>query len=323
MLELTFSADDLANTRFAISPLWEAVAAVRTLKYPGQHPLHRRWAEAVRPRLDASGLDITGPRLRPLSELVGPRLIAAFACPPPTSPSPDLDLELAALRLQSHDRVAADRAALGLPPDPDPQAGLDRLAETVAEFWDVALAPYWPRVRTLLDGDILYRARLLASGGAHRLFADLSPGITWLGDQLHVPRNRPGTVPLDGRGLLLVPSAFTWPKLFSLTAPGLQPLLRYPARGVGTLWERTERDTPAALAKVLGQSRARLLALLDEPAATGDLAVRAGLSAGGTSQHLTALRDAGLVSAHRTGRHVLYARTEIAEALLAGPAGPA
>ncbi|MEV4256487.1 helix-turn-helix domain-containing protein, partial [Spirillospora sp. NPDC049652] len=64
--------------------------------------------------------------------------------------------------------------------------------------------------------------------------------------------------------------------------------------------------------------RARLLALLDEPAATGDLALRAGLSAGGTSQHLTALRDAGLVSAHRTGRYVLYARTEIAEALLNG-----
>ncbi|MEV4259570.1 transcriptional regulator, partial [Spirillospora sp. NPDC049652] len=107
MLELTFSADDLACTRFAISPLWEAVAAVRTLKYPDEHPLHRRWAEAVRPRLAASGT-----RLGPLAELVGPRLIAAFACPPPTSPTPDLDLELAALRRQPHDRVAADRAAL-------------------------------------------------------------------------------------------------------------------------------------------------------------------------------------------------------------------
>ncbi|MEV5572225.1 DUF5937 family protein [Spirillospora sp. NPDC052269] len=315
MLELTFTADDLAYTRFAISPLWETVAAVRTLKYPAEHPLHRRWAETVRPRLDAAGT-----RLEPLSELIGPRLIAAFACPPPTSPAPDLELELAALRLQPHDRVVEDRATLGLPPDPDPQAGLDRLAETVAEFWDVALAPYWPRVRALLDGDILYRARLLASGGAHRLFADLSPGVTWMGDQLNVPRARPGTVPLDGRGLLLVPSAFTWPKLFSMTKPGWQPLLRYPARGVGTLWEHSERDAPAALAGILGRSRARLLALLDEPAPTGDLALRAGLSAGGTSQHLTALRDAGLVSAHRTGRYVLYARTEIAEALLAAPA---
>ncbi|MFC4907038.1 ArsR/SmtB family transcription factor [Actinomadura gamaensis] len=312
MLELTFSADDLAYTRFAFSPLWEAVAAARVVKYPAEHPLHRRWVEAVRPRL-------AGTRLDPLLELIGPRLIAAFACPPPTSPAPDLALELAALRRQPHGRVADDRAALGLPPSSDPQADLDRLADTVAEFWDVALAPYWPRVRTLLDGDILYRARLLASGGAHRLFADLSPGVTWMGDHLRVPRSRPGALALDGRGLLLVPSAFVWPKLFSLTAPGWQPLLRYPARGVGTLWERTERDAPEALARILGRSRARLLALLDEPASTAALAVRTGLSPGGTSQHLTALRDAGLVSAHRTGRYVLYARTEIAEALLAPP----
>ena len=37
---------------------------------------------------------------------------------------------------------------------------------------------------------------------------------------------------------------------------------------------------------------------------------------GGFSQHLTALRDAGIVSAHRTGRPVLYARTAVADSLL-------
>ncbi|MFF5713931.1 hypothetical protein [Streptomyces sp. NPDC012756] len=34
--------------------------------------------------------------------------------------------------------------------------------------------------------------------------------------------------------------------------------------------------------------------------------------------HVGALRAAGLVSAHRAGRHVLYARTRIAEELVAG-----
>jgi DNA-binding transcriptional ArsR family regulator len=38
---------------------------------------------------------------------------------------------------------------------------------------------------------------------------------------------------------------------------------------------------------------------------------------GGVSQHLTALRDAGLVHAYRVGRAVLYARTTVAESLLA------
>jgi DNA-binding transcriptional ArsR family regulator len=43
-------------------------------------------------------------------------------------------------------------------------------------------------------------------------------------------------------------------------------------------------------------------------------AERAGLSQPGVDQHLTALRRAGLCSAHQTGRYVLYARTAIAEA---------
>jgi DNA-binding transcriptional ArsR family regulator len=52
------------------------------------------------------------------------------------------------------------------------------------------------------------------------------------------------------------------------------------------------------------------------PASTTQLAHRTGLSPAGVSQYLTALRDAGLVSAHRAGRSVLYARTAAAETLL-------
>jgi DNA-binding transcriptional ArsR family regulator len=96
-----------------------------------------------------------------------------------------------------------------------------------------------------------------------------------------------------------------------------QPVLRYPPRGVARLWERDGSTVPEALSAVLGRSRAALLTELDTPASTTDLARRTGLSAGGVSQHLTALREAGLVSAHRTGRYVLYARTGVAEALLA------
>ncbi|MGW4223708.1 ArsR/SmtB family transcription factor [Streptomyces bauhiniae] len=52
------------------------------------------------------------------------------------------------------------------------------------------------------------------------------------------------------------------------------------------------------------------------PASTTELAHRTGLSPAGVSQNLTALRDAGLVSAHRSSRSVLYARTAAAETLL-------
>ncbi|WP_443062558.1 ArsR/SmtB family transcription factor [Streptomyces sp. NBC_00390] len=68
---------------------------------------------------------------------------------------------------------------------------------------------------------------------------------------------------------------------------------------------------------MLGRSRTLLLTELETPASTTELAHRTGLSPAGVSQNLTALRDAGLVSAHRAGRSVLYARTSIADSLLA------
>lgn len=82
------------------------------------------------------------------------------------------------------------------------------------------------------------------------------------------------------------------------------------AHGCGSSrrWRTGERKT----------GRALLLAELAAPASTTDPARRTGLAAGGVSQHLTAMRAAGLVSAHRTGRVVLYARTSVGESLVAG-----
>ncbi|MCO5993395.1 ArsR/SmtB family transcription factor [Actinoallomurus rhizosphaericola] len=68
---------------------------------------------------------------------------------------------------------------------------------------------------------------------------------------------------------------------------------------------------------MLGRSKALLLGELDTPASTTHLAHRIGMTAGAVSQHLTALRSAGLVGSHRTGRYVLYTRTSTGEALLA------
>lgn len=316
MLDLEFTAGDLAYTRFAVSPLWEAIASLRVLAFPGDHALHHPWLDSVRPRLAAARLDLS-----PVLRLVTHKSIAAYICPPPVTPTPDLELELTGLRGQPVDLIFSDLDLLGIPRYRNPAAAVDLVARTIGAYWQVALAPYWPRIKTILDTDIRYRAQLLAAGGARRLFADLDPRVSWADQRLALGlRHRSGTVPLDGRGLLLTPSVFAWPRIFALTAPGWQPLLRYPARGAGTAWERTGHAAPDALAGVLGRSRALLLRLLDEPATTSDLAEPAAITPGGVSQHLTALRDAGLVSAHRIGRHVLYARTETAEALLGAAA---
>ncbi|WP_343067218.1 hypothetical protein [Streptomyces rectiverticillatus] len=41
MIEIELGLEDVARTRFAISPLWEVVAGVRVLKGADEHGLHR------------------------------------------------------------------------------------------------------------------------------------------------------------------------------------------------------------------------------------------------------------------------------------------
>ncbi|MFP3991829.1 winged helix-turn-helix domain-containing protein [Streptomyces sp. E11-3] len=322
MLQIEFTAEDVARTRFAVSPLWEVVACLRVLRGADEQGLHRRWVEQVRPRIAAAGLDLT-----PLSRLVPMPTdsIPGFLVPPPTTPQPSLAVELATLRATPYAslRTTSDRARPGVDAlREDPERGLGRLADTIGAFWEVALAPYWPRIRTLLEGDILYRATRFAEGGARRLFDDLDPQVGWDAGALRmVHRRARGERRLDGQGLLLVPSAFIWPRIFSTVASGVgQPTLRYPPRSLGDLWQPRRTTAPEALAAVIGRSRALLLAELTAPAATKELARRTGLTPGGVSQQLTAMRSAGLVTAHRTGRLVLYARTSVAETLLTAAA---
>jgi DNA-binding transcriptional ArsR family regulator len=307
MLELSFTAADVAYTRFAFSPIWEVVASVWVLKGGVAHDLHARWAAQAGERL--AGFD-----WQVLRDVVPDRVIPGFVCPPPTTPLPDLEVELATLRATPPEQVAREVAAipgLGEPPD------VDELADVVQEYWDRALAPFWPRMRALLEADVSYRARRLTTGGATALFADLNPAVRWQDERLHVAhRSVSARRGLRGRGLLLVPSVFVWPRVFSITVPGWQPTLRYPPRGIGELWTPRAVTPSAALAGVLGATRARLLAELDQPASTQELAGRIAVTPGGVSQHLTALKAARLVTAQRVGRLVLYSRTAIAEELL-------
>ena len=198
----------------------------------------------------------------------------------------------------------------------DPRRGLDRMASVLEAWWTRALEPHWPRIRSLLDADLAHRARRLTEGGPAALFSDLHPGVTWREDRLELGISFHARMPLDGQGLLIVPSVFYWHAVAPIVAPPWQPTLFYPARGLELLWE-PGAPAPDALAGVIGRSRADLLTALDAPRSTTGLARRLGLSAGAVSQHLAALRAAGLATATRRGREVLYLRTELAEQLQA------
>ncbi|WP_131742848.1 ArsR/SmtB family transcription factor, partial [Actinomadura roseirufa] len=194
------------------------------------------------------------------------------------------------------------------------------LVGLLERYWAAAVEPFWPRIRDLLEGDVLRRTRALAAHGAAGVFGDLHEAVAWRAGTLRVDRRWRFRGELAGRGLLLVPSAFVWPDV-SIMAPPYQPMLSYPPTGVGTLWEtgRTESGRRAAdpLAALLGRSRAALLAALATPASTTELAGRIGVTPGAVSQHLAVLRSCGLVTGHRLGRRVLYVRTAEGDALAA------
>lgn len=191
-----------------------------------------------------------------------------------------------------------------------------RVTEEIEAYWELAIAPYWARIRAVLDADVFHRARQVAEHGTGRLLNELHPSASWDDNALRIARRRALSRQSAGDGLLLIPSAFTGPHLLTRLTPPEPPQLAYPARGIGALWESRPAPRTDAIAAVLGRSRTRLLTELDSPASTTELARRTGLSTAGVSQYLTALRDAGLVSAHRAGRSVLYARTSVAEAVL-------
>ncbi|MFF1798705.1 DUF5937 family protein, partial [Kitasatospora sp. NPDC058263] len=292
--ELAFSAADLALVRFAVSPMWEVGTSYRLLASGAAHPVHQPWIQQVRPRVTAAGLD-----RGLLAELV-PRAgyVADFLNPAPAGPAPTLAQELAGIRATPPSRVHQDLERLwGEQGSPGPRlralqasppAQLERLAEEVETYWELALAPYWARIRAVLDADVFHRARQVAEHGTGRLLNELHPSASWDDNALRIARRR-RTLSRQGAGdgLLLIPSAFTGPHLLTRLMPPEPPQLAYPARGIGALWESRPAPAANALAAVLGRSRTRLLTELDSPASTTELARRTGLSPAGVSQYLT------------------------------------
>ena len=309
MIEWRFTPDDVARIRLAYSPLWEIVLSLIALRAPAGHALHLPWVRWARPRL--AGLDLT--EVLALVPVHG--TVADFLTPPPSSPLAEVVEELEVIRRTDPDRVVDDIAEVpGVSPAVrdriagDPAAAAARLADVLHTYWERVLAPHWPRMRALLDADVLWRARRLADGGARLLFADLHETLSWHGDRLTAEGRCDYSGGLSGTGLLLAPSAMVWPIVRTMLAP-YQPTVIYPARAVGTLWEVGPPPTGGVLEGLLGRSRAAVLLALSEPASTTAMARSLGLTPGAVSQHLSILLANGLVTRARVGGSVLYHRT--------------
>jgi DNA-binding transcriptional ArsR family regulator len=194
------------------------------------------------------------------------------------------------------------------------------LADVLYQYWAVAIEPHWVSIRSVLEDDVAFRAGELTRGGMATMVAGMHPSLTMRGEYMVTSKTckNPKETYLDGTGMLMVPSVFAWPTIVVVTAPGSAASLIYPARGVGKLWSRgiastAEQDPLYAL---LGRSRAEVLMALDLPTCTTELADRLSQSAPAVSQHLSVLRRNGLVRSWRTGRRVLYQRTELASSIV-------
>jgi diadenosine tetraphosphatase ApaH/serine/threonine PP2A family protein phosphatase len=326
MISFVLGVEDLADTRFAISPIHETVISLRVLREPGLYALHLPWRRSALGTLDASGADL-------LISLVGPdRGVPDFLTPRPASFAPTFDEELTVVRRTPPDVVRRDVRAVyprgHLPAvlravntaDDEPVLALrDAICEQLHRHWEAAIRPVWTQMRLVLEADMTYRARQLAVGGARLLFADMHPNLRWHDGVLDIDkmigRHR---VVVSGRGLLLVPSVFAH-KPAPPVGRDEPPVLTYPCRGVATLWAPAPTPDPTALTSLLGAPRARLLGLLDEPLPTVEIARRLTVTPSAVSQHLRVLHATGLVTRIRDGRHVLYRRSTLGDQLTARP----
>jgi DNA-binding transcriptional ArsR family regulator len=312
--------DGLMAVRFATSPVWETQAAVQVLADERARIYHASWLAEVR-------ADVSELGLAPLVAVLPRHGYAPdFLVPPPPSARAGIAEQLAQVRGADpaqvarelrwcHQTVHGKARRLLARLLTDPERARDHLAARLDDAWTRLVAPFWMRIEALLQRDIDQRARTLARDGLRHVLGHLHPKLRWTTRGLWLADGSGRTVEVDQRGLLLMPSAYLWPHLAAIVEPPWLPTIIYPAAGIGGLWQS---PAPAldALGRLLGQTRALILAYLDQPLSTTALAARLRLSMAGVSAHLVTLRDAGLLAASRHGHEVRYHRTDLGSALL-------
>ena len=211
------------------------------------------------------------------------------------------------------------------------RAAQDRFTGALSAYHSVAVAPYWPRIRTVLENERAARVDIMARHGLAAMLASLAPTVRWQPPVLEVPGYvgaHAGTpypvatdVELRGRGLVLAPS------LFTRSDPGLYlpwnddpALLIYPLWvdpvAAAELWRPGDAATDRALSGLLGTTRAAALETIAQGCTTSELARRLGISPGGASQHASILREAGLVVSRRHRNTVRHTVTRLGRDLL-------
>lgn len=320
MIKIHINPEDRYLLRFAFSPSYEIVTSYRVLRDPSRYTLHRPWAVQAQRTLGHMDLSL-------FNALIPSKgYVPDFLTPLPNSPTPSIEEEIEAMVATPEATVQRDlhrtmefepsRREVLLALAAQPKRLQSQLAKLMAAYWRKALAPHWARIRTVLEGDLLTRARSLAMHGPETVLSQLHPLVRYADGALQVDKPYDQEVRTGGDGLMLVPSVFVAPHFLMFVDTPPTPVVIYGARGAGTLWLGDTSAHSAGLQELLGNTRANLLIALESPQTTAQLAARLKLTAGAVSQHLGALKRAGTVETHRQGRSAFHQLTPVGESLV-------
>ena len=156
----------------------------------------------------------------------------------------------------------------------------------------------------------------LVDEGYYALLRDLHDEIEIVGDRMHINKPHFADTVKHASKMILTPSVFAWPDVVLEDGDDGLFGITYAARGVARVWEgddvvRTNEAEP--LATLLGRTRAAILRRTAVPLSTTQIARELGQSPASVNEHLSVLRDSGLVTSRRSGRSVLYRQTPLAE----------
>jgi DNA-binding transcriptional ArsR family regulator len=323
MLRLWLEPADLARIRFAERPhpSGTVLLASQALREPSM-------AAAV-PAL-ARRVAAAAPALRPLHHLMPPQgFVPDFLTPLDGLNS--IEDGLAAIRSAPARRVRSEVAAAYSQVTvsatrrrfaaADPQV-LDMLVTAMRSYFHEVLAPDWQALARAHRHHVGEAANHYVRWGADGVLSHLHHGIRWRVPVLEIDAWQCGEVRLGGHGLILVPSPFAGPRPRVLVEPDRPALVVYPVEPPTTMDGR--RIPSDSLVRLLGRTRSAVLIETTRPGrhTTSTIARQAGISVSSSSEHLTALRAAGLVSSHRDGGAIVHRATPLCRELVNLNEGP-
>ncbi|WP_225847034.1 helix-turn-helix domain-containing protein [Streptomyces sp. HPF1205] len=326
MLVLRFTVDDLLRVRFAPgpAPLVETGLALAVLRAGTPDPSLARWRRSTTAELTTRASTAAGRML----ELLRPDgLGPTFLDPPLDGIGDALDAVAATPQVRAAAELrrlwagrAAGRGSWTTALERHEGRAWRELIGRLATVHHAVVEPWWPRVRVGFAADVAWRGQVQQRQGLRAMLAGLVPGATWSGADLRLPGPRPASIPLEGRGLTLLPSLLWRGAPLRTRHPDGSLLLVYPALTPLPLVPPPD-DLEDPLAALLGPTRAHVLHLLVDPHTTTALAGTLGISVASASTHAKTLRAAGLVTTVRTGKEVRHSCTELGSLLLAGGLG--